>query len=236
MQIQTAGQIERTLKKLGTKERAASSAWFFKTKKGEYGYGDIFVGVTVPAVRKLAVEYVDLPLPEITKLLENKVHECRLIALIILVERYKSGDVKLRAKVAKFYIAHTKFINNWDLVDVSASNILGAELLHKKRDVLYSYVTSNNMWERRIAIISTLAFIREGDFADTFNLSGLLLRDQEDLIHKAVGWMLREVGKQSRATLVQFLRQHAPSMPRTALRYSIEQFPEFERKKFLHMK
>src|SRR3989344_4269321 len=166
MQIQTAGQIERTLKKLGTKERAASSAWFFKTKKGEYGYGDIFVGVTVPAVRKLAVEYLDLPLSEITKLLENKVHECRLIALIILVERYKSGDVKLRAKVAKFYIAHTNYINNWDLVDVSASSILGAELLHKKRDVLYSFVTSNNMWERRIAIISTLAFIREGDFAD----------------------------------------------------------------------
>lgn len=234
--MNTAKDVLRELRKLGTKERAASSAWYFKTRKGEYGYGDVFTGVTVPEQRKLAKMFSSLSLSEITRLLENKIHEARLTSLIILVEQYKKGNSVARRKIAKFYLAHIKYINNWDLVDTSASNILGQELLNKKREILYLLVKSTNLWERRIAIVASFAFIREGDFADTLNLSGLLLNDKEDLIHKAVGWMLREVGKQSRPTLIRFLNENTSRMPRTTLRYAIEHFSEKERKRFMNMK
>lgn len=236
MHMQTAAQIERALKKLGTKERAASSAWFFKTKKGEYGHGDVFVGVTVPEQRKLAKEYAGLSRIEIAKLLRSRIHECRLTALLILVGQFKSGTEMEREKIVKFYRAHVMYINNWDLVDTSASNILGTHLLTRDRKVLYILARSKNIWERRIAIIATLAFIKAGDMRDTLRISEMLLSDTHDLMHKAVGWMLREVGKESRETLVEFLKAHAHHMPRTALRYSIEHFPPSERKRFMTMK
>lgn len=234
--MQTALRVEYTLKKLGTKERAASSAWFFKTAKGEYGHGDVFVGVAVPEQRKLAKKYVALPQREIAKLLKSRIHECRLTALIILVEQYKKGTEAKREEIVKFYLAHMKYVNNWDLVDSSASNILGMHLLARDRGVLYRLVRSKNIWERRIAIIATLAFIKVGDVHDTLLLSELLLADTQDLMHKAVGWMLREVGKQSRPALVGFLKVHAARMPRTLLRYAIEHFSEAERKRFLRAK
>jgi 3-methyladenine DNA glycosylase AlkD len=234
--MSTALAIERALKKLGSKEKAEHSARFFKTGKGQYGEGDVFLGVTVPEQRRLAKMYGGLSFAELKKLLESKIHECRLTALIILVEQYKRAKEKGRSSIAKFYLAHTKRINNWDLVDASASHILGTHLLHGARDTLYKLARSKNMWERRIAIVATHAFIRKDDFADTLNLSGLLFRDQEDLMHKAVGWMLREVGKRSRSTLASFLKEHAPEMPRTALRYALEHFSPDERKKFMQMK
>ncbi len=236
MKTQTAIQVERALTKLGSKQKAASSAWFFKTGKGQYGYGDIFVGVTVPKERKLAKEYAALSKTEIAKLLKSRVHECRLTALLILVDQFKTGTEAERERVVKFYLANTAHINNWDLVDTSASNILGTHLLKQNRNILYVLAKSKNIWERRIAIVATLAFIKAGDFRDTLLISEMLLSDTHDLMHKAVGWMLREVGKQSRPTLLGFLKTHASHMPRTALRYSIEHFSPPERKKFMTMK
>ncbi len=232
----TARQIELNLRKLGSKTKAKNSARFFKTGKGEYGEGDIFLGVTVPEQRVIVKKFSTLPRTEIAKLLASKHHECRLTALMILSWQYKEGEVIERQKIVKFYLAHTKYINNWDLVDASAGYILGTHLLAHNHDVLYKLVRSKNMWERRIAIVSTHALIRAGDFSDTINLAGLLMCDKEDLMHKAVGWMLREVGKQSRPTLVQFLKEYAPCMPRTALRYAIEHFSDTERKRFMEMK
>jgi len=230
----TAEKVEQELKKLGSKKKAETSAWFFKTGVGQYGHGDVFLGVTVPEQRKVSKEYRDLPLLEISKLLANKYHECRLTALLILVHQYKMGNEPTKEKIAKFYLKHTKYINNWDLVDLSASYILGEYLFDKDRAVLYKLVKSKNIWERRIAIITTHMFIRKGEYKDTFALAEILLTDTHDLIHKAVGWMLREVGKRvSRPALVSFLEMHTPHMPRTTLRYAIEHFSELERKKFL---
>lgn len=229
----TASRIERALQKIGTKRRAKHSARFFKTGEGEYGHGDIFIGVTVPEQREVAREYKDLPLPEILKLLKSPIHECRLTALILLVGQYQRADARTRAKITKSYLANTRFINNWDLVDSSAPYILGEELLHKDRRILYNLVTSRNMWERRIAILATFAFIRRSDFTDSLALAKLLLADSHDLIHKSAGWMLREVGKRSRPALALFLRKYASRMPRTMLRYAIERFPEHKRKKLL---
>lgn len=232
----SALHIERQLKKLGSKEKAAKALRFFKTEKGQYGEGDVFIGVTVPEQRGVAKAYRDASLPELAKLLDHKIHECRLTALMILVGQYKKGSTKDQVAIVKFYLARTRRINNWDLVDASASALLGVHLLTRDRTVLYKLLRSQDMWERRIAIVATHAFIRMGDCADTLALSTMLLDDTEDLMHKAVGWMLREVGKQSRATLVLFLNEHAPHMPRTALRYAIEHFGEAERWKFLRMK
>ncbi len=234
--ILKAQNTEKSLKKLGTKEKAKSSAWFFKTGKGHYGYGDVFVGVSVPEQRKVAKEYKGLPLAEIGKLLKNKIHECRLTALLILAWQFRAADEKGKAKIAKFYLARAKNINNWDLVDVSAGGILGEYLFGKDRRVLYKLAKSKNLWERRISIVATFAFIRKKDFTDTFLISERLFSDKHDLIHKAVGWMLREVGKQSKPALVRFLKLNAKNMPRTSLRYAIERFPESERKKFLGIK
>ena len=233
----TAAQVERILKSLGTPERAKSSAWFFKTGVGQYGHGDVFAGVTVPEQRKVARQFRDLPLAEIDKLLANKIHECRLTALLVLVGQYQKADATACERIVQFYLAHTSRINNWDLVDSSASYILGLHLLYadeKKRKILYRLAKSKDLWERRIAIIATLAFIvRANDYADTLALAELLLSDTHDLIHKATGWMLREVGKRSPETLRGFLRTRANQMPRTMLRYAIERFPEGERKGWL---
>lgn len=230
----TSRQVVRALKKLGTKEKAASSAWFFKTDKGQYGYGDMFIGVTVPEQRKVARAFRELPLAEAAKLLESKVHEHRLTALLILVGQYKRGDETARAKIVKRYLAHTKRVNNWDLVDTSAPNIVGRYLLDKDRRVLYKLAKSKNLWERRIAIVATLAFIGNGESADTFAIAELLLADTHDLIHKATGWMLREVGKRvSRLALARFIKVHKADMPRTTLRYATEHFPPELRKTLL---
>ncbi|MSR76170.1 MAG: DNA alkylation repair protein [Candidatus Ryanbacteria bacterium] len=233
--MQSALLVQQVLKRLGTPQKAKSSAWFFKTGKGHYGHGDIFYGVTVPEQRRVAKEFKDLPLTEIAKLLVNPVHECRLTALLILVRHYQRADKKTKAYIAKFYISRAKQINNWDLVDASASYILGAELLDKKRDILYKLARSKNLWERRIAIVSTHAFIRCNDFTDTFKIAHMLMRDTHDLIHKATGWMLREAGKRDGHELELFLQKYASVMPRTMLRYAIEKFPEKKRKAYLSM-
>lgn len=232
----TAKQVESELKKHGSQKKSEASAWFFKTAKGQYGYGDKFIGVSVPEQRKIAQEYKNLPLSEIQKLLNSKLHECRLTSLIILVNQFKNGGEKTRKEIYKFYLANTKNINNWDLVDSSASQIVGAYLLDKDRKLLYKFVSSPSMWERRIAVIATFAFIAQSDFEDSIKLAKLLMNDKEDLMHKAVGWMLREMGKKDIKTLDNFLIENAHLLPRTTLRYAIERYPETKRKKYLAIK
>ncbi len=225
--------------KCGSSERAASSSWFFKTGPGQYGKGDVFMGVTVPEQRAIAKEFRDLPLPEIEALLDDRRHECRLTALLILTLRFGRADEKLRAKIVRFYLGHLSRVNNWDLVDSSARPILGAWLLtvpKKERAVLYKLALSKALWDRRVAIVATHAFIAEEEFDDTFAIADMLLSDKEDLMHKAVGWMLREVGKRSTRDLEAYLKKNAAAMPRTALRYALEHFPDSVRKEYMGMK
>jgi len=232
----TAKQVEKELKTHSTPARKTGAQSYFKTGKGEYGFGDVFIGVTVPDQRKTAKKFAHLPLSEIKKLLQSKMHECQLTALLILTEQYRKADDNSRKMIAKFYLANKKGVNNWDLVDSSASYILGHFLLHKSRNVLYRLAKSRSVWDRRIAIIATMAFIRENDFDETLKIAEMLLHDKHDLIHKASGWTLRETGEKSPFVLKGFLEKHATQMPRTMLRYAIEKFPEKERKKFLAMK
>jgi len=214
-------------------ERAKSSAWFFKTGKGQYGEGDQFLGITVPGQRKIALRNRDLEHSAIEKLLASKVHEHRFVALEILVAQFEAGTPKERAEIYRFYLAHTAGINNWDLVDTSAPYIVGQYLLTRPRTILRKLAKSKNMWERRIAIVSTFAFIRAGQTEDTFAIAQALLADKHDLIHKAVGWALREAGKNNPDLLLGFLDEHYGRLPRTALRYAIERFSPAERKRFL---
>lgn len=223
------------LKKLGSPQKAKASARFFKTGKGQYGEGDVFLGVTVPEQRGVANKYKNLDISEIQKLLEDKVHECRLAGLFILGFQYDHGDERMKKKIVKFYLKNTKKVNNWDLVDSSAPYILGDYLFNKDKKILYKLARSKNLWERRIAIISTLGFIKKGHYEDTLKISEILISDKHDLIHKAVGWALREVGKKSKVTLEKFLKKYVRVMPRTTLRYSIERFSPKERKKYLSM-
>ena len=226
-------ELKKEIKKLSSPKRAKSSAWFFKTGKGEYGEGDIFVGLTVPVCRKLAQEYSDLELIEIKKLLKSKIHEKRLIALLILVHNYQSGTDAEKLKIYRFYLKFAKFVNNWDLVDLSAHKIVGASLSGKSKTILYKLARSKNLWGKRIAIISTAWFVNNHQFSDTLKISKILLKDQHDLIHKAVGWMLREVGKRDQRVEEAFLRKHYKRMPRIMLRYAIERFPEKRRQAYL---
>jgi 3-methyladenine DNA glycosylase AlkD len=207
-------------------EIARQSAKFFKTGKGEYGEGDKFLGIRVPTLRKIAKEHTNIDLSEVTQLLASPFHESRLLALFILIERYKKASENEKKLIANLYLCNTKCINSWDLVDSSAHKILGDYLEYKDKSPLYKLVCSNNLWERRIAIIATLKFIVKGQFDDTIRLSELLLKDNEDLIHKAVGWMLREVGKRDLERELDFLNRHSKGMPRTMLRYAIERFPQ----------
>lgn len=206
---------------------------FFKTGKGEYGEGDIFYGIKVPVQRKIAKQFNDLPQIELKILLSSNVHEERLIAALILVDQFKKGDEKKKKIIFDFYIRNRKGINNWDLVDLSAPKIVGEYLIDKEKDLLYKFATSKDLWDRRISIISTQTFIREHFFEDTLKISRILLNDEHDLIHKAVGWMLREVGNRDNKTEEEFLKKHYKTMPRTMLRYAIEKFPERKRKDYL---
>lgn len=211
--------------------QAETAAWFFKSGPGEYGEGDRFLGVRVPDVR--TVSKLDDGSSDISGLLHSEWHEERLLALLILVRRYERGDESVQKEVYDFYLFSTRWINNWDLVDVSAYKIVGARLLDRSRAPLWKLASSDSLWERRIAIISTFAFIRNGDVAETFALSEYFLNSPEDLMHKACGWMLREAGKRDVRKLERFLDKHRLSMPRTMLRYAVEKFPEQRRKHFL---
>lgn len=214
--------------------KAALLARFFKTGKGEYAEGDKFLGLTVPATRAIAKKHHGLPLSEVTSLLRSPWHEHRLCALLLLGEQFRRGAPELREKIYKLYLANTRFINNWDLVDLSAPRIVGAWLKDKSRAPLYRLAKSQLLWERRIAMLSCFAFIYDGESADALKIARLLLGDEHDLMHKAVGWMLREVGKRcSEKTLLDFLKTNYAAMPRTALRYAIERFPEAKRIQFL---
>lgn len=229
----TAKQVITSAKQYRSKEKTAILERFFKTGKGQYGEGDIFWGLTVPQSRSIAKKYQDLNLSEVKQLLESPVHEVRLIALLILVEQFITGDVIRQRLVSSFYLKNTPFINNWDLVDLTASKILGTWLLDKAPTTLYKLVKSKNLWERRIAIVSTYAFIKADNFEHTLKLAEILLNDQHDLMQKASGWMLREMGKRSKADLTNFLDKYSKKMPRTMLRYAIEKFSEEERRNYL---
>lgn len=206
---------------------------FFKTGPGQYGEGDTFAGLRVPTIRKLVREFRELPLEQTADLLSSPIHEERLLALLILVDQFQRGDSATQKQIYSMYLASTRHINNWDLVDASAEHVVGAWLRERSRRPLYRLVKSRSLWERRIAILSTFHFIKRNDFADTLAISALLLGDKEDLIHKAVGWMLREVGKRDLKALETFLQTHYKQTPRTTLRYAIERFPEAKRKRYL---
>jgi 3-methyladenine DNA glycosylase AlkD len=218
---------------LGDRERVQVLQRFFKAAQGEYGEGDVFVGLRVSEIRKLAKEYQALPFSEIIQLLQSSIHEARLLALLILVRAYTQGDASLQEQIFNLYLRNTRFINNWDLVDASAEYIVGSHLRYRSRSPLHALVVSNLLWDRRISIMATFHYIKYGEFAETLRIAELLLRDPEDLIHKAVGWMLREIGKRDRLTEEEFLKVHYKIMPRTMLRYAIEKFPEKLRQQYL---
>jgi 3-methyladenine DNA glycosylase AlkD len=226
-------EIRKNIRKCADKEKAKLLQGFFKTGPGQYGEGDVFLGITVPVLRNLAKECRETSVADMMRLLQSSFHEERLFALFLLVAAYGRGDAAERKRIYALYIKNTRFINNWDLVDLSAPNIVGQHLLDKDRKPLYRFATSRDLWKKRIAILATSAFIRKNDFTDTLKISQLLLRDEHDLIHKAVGWMLREVGKRDLQAEERFLKQHYRIMPRTMLRYAIERFPERKRKKYL---
>lgn len=227
--------VRDALRKIADPETAEHSQRFFKTGPGEYAEGDQFLGIRVPNIRKKARKFKDLSLNETEKLLQSEYHEERLCALIILVEKSKKTTPAELQKLFELYLNNTTHINNWDLVDTSAEHIVGAYLTDKDRQVLYRLAQSDSLWERRIAIMSTFHFIKNNEFEDTLALAEKLLGDEHDLIHKAVGWMLREVGNRSRPTEEAFLEKHLHHMPRTMLRYAIEKFPEEKRQYYLNM-
>jgi 3-methyladenine DNA glycosylase AlkD len=232
----SATSISNELRALSSPDTAALLQRYFKTGPGEYGEGDVFLGIKVPRLRALARQHKDADLPLIATLLHSRYHEERLLALLLLIQFYELATERDRTTAFKLYLGNTSYINNWDLVDVSAPRIAGRHLNERPRKTLYLLARSTALWERRIAIMSTLYFIREDDFADTLSLAATLLHDEHDLMHKAVGWMLREVGKRDLATEEAFLRQHYRDMPRTMLRYAIEHLPEPKRKGYLYGK
>lgn len=233
MKVNEYLQITRDVNKLSNDQKSQIYQRFFKTGKGQYAEGDKFLGLTVPQQRLLAKKYHNLPQDQIEKLLMSKIHEYRLTAVLILVDQYQKADTADKKKIVAYYLKLTRFINNWDLVDLSADKILGSYLLKNDKVILYKLARSNNLWERRIAIVATFNFIKNNLFEDTLKISEILLNDQQDLIHKAVGWMIREVGKRNEKVLEAFLQKHYKVMPRTMLRYAIEKLSENKRKFYL---
>ncbi len=225
--------LQEELRRLADPERAAASRRFFKTGPGEYGEGDLFRGIRVPSLRKLARRYREAPLPDIERLLVSRFHEDRLLALLLLVRRYAGGEAEKQRRIYRFYLSHTGYINNWDLVDSSAEHIVGDYLEGKSKAPLYVLARSGSLWERRIAVLATFRYIKRGSYDETLKIARVLLGDPEDLIHKAVGWMLREVGNRERGTEETFLKTCYRRMPRTMLRYAIEKFPEARRQAYL---
>lgn len=234
----TAAFVLSELQSIGSSEKAVHLSRFFKTGPGQYGEGDRFLGVMVPYSRAIAKANKAMPLEEVQLLLESPWHEARLCALLILVYRFKERKIteEEREQIYSFYIKNARRCNNWDLVDLSCRDIVGEYLVDKERSILYRLADSENLWEQRIAIVATWAFIRRSDFNDTLALAERLMAHKHDLMHKAVGWMLREVGKKDRETLTIFLEKNATQLPRTTLRYAIEHYPESQRQYFLKMK
>lgn len=232
----TLSQLNTELTKTADKQKAKILQGFFKTGKGQYGEGDIFLGIVVPVQRQIAKKYSALlTLTDLDKLIKSKIHEERLVSLLILVEKFQeSKNENQKLEIYSFYLKHSKFINNWDLVDLSAPKIVGVFLSKKNKKVLLSLARSENLWERRIAIVSTFYFITQGNPVETIKLSEVLLKDSHDLIHKATGWMLREVGKRcGEKYLENFLNTHYKKMPRTMLRYAIERLPKMKRLEYM---
>jgi len=228
----TLRDLKKEVRRLASPERAKSNQGFFKTGPGQYGEGDKFIGLTVPDSRKIAKKYYTLSLDEIKQLLDSEIHEERLIAILLLVHLYEINKYQ-RKKIFDFYLKHTKKINNWDLVDLSAPNIVGNYLVDKDRKILYKLARSKNLWEKRISVVSTFTFIRNNEFQDTLKIIGILMKDSHDLIHKACGWMLREVGKRDEQALLGFLDKHHRIMSRTMLRYSLERLNDKQRKHYM---
>lgn len=226
-------KLENEIIGLANPEKAKVYARFFKSGKGQYGEGDKFLGLTVPEQRSLAKKYVDLDFESIKTLLDNEYHEFRLTGFFILVYKYQKSNQQSKKKIIDFYIENKHRGNNWDLIDCVADKLLGNHLLDKDKSILYELAKSESLWDRRISIITTFEFIKNNNFEDTLKISEILLNDEHDLIHKAVGWMLREVGKKDVEVLKKFLKGNYPNIPRTTLRYAIEKFPEEERKKWL---
>ncbi len=231
-----SNQLKKEIRSYQDKKAALFLSGFFKTKKGEYAFGDIFLGIKVPILRTIAKKYSDFKLKDLVSLIKSKYHEERFVALILIVNRVKkSKDPTVIKECYEFFITHLDYINNWDLVDVSVLHVIGRYLYENKRKkvILYQWAKSKNLWHRRIAMLSTFYFLRQRDFGDTLKLAKLYLNDKEDLIHKASGWLLREIGKRDKEVLVKFLQQHYKQMPRTMLRYAIEKFSKRDRAQYL---
>ncbi len=228
-----AQDIQRRLKRFGNPEHAAISQRFFKTGPGEYGEGDIFIGIRVPVLRRLVKEFKDLPASEVASLLRTPIHDERLLAILLFVRIFKNGDDDVKKDIYDLYLKSTEFINNWDLVDASAEHIVGAFLMEKNKRPLYRLAQSKELWERRISIMATFHFVKHHEFSETIKICSMLLSDRHDLIHKATGWMLREIGKRDLKIEEKYLKAHYKKMPRTMLRYAIEKFPEEKRQRYL---
>ena len=232
----TATSVRQDLRALADPDIAKHSARFFRTEPGGYGEGDKFLGIRIPKIRALVREYRSLPERSLLSVLKSDYHEERMFAVLLLVDQYKRSDADGKQRLCDLYLDYRRYVNNWDLVDSSAHLVLGPQLQHTHRNLLYELAESDILWDRRIAMMATYHYIRQGDFKDTLQLAELLLQDPEDLMHKSVGWMLREVGNRDRKTEEAFLRKYYRTMPRTMLRYAIEKFPERLRKAYLRGK
>jgi len=226
--------LRRELKSLASPEKAKLLQGFFKTGKGQYGEGDVFLGIVVPVQRSVAKKHLELSFGDLQKLMDSKIHEERLVALMILVLKQRKATESEKSEMFEFYMKNYDNINNWDLVDLSAPNVIGSYLIDKDKKILYEFAKSSHLWKKRISILSTFYFIKNNQFEDSLKIAEILLNDKHDLIHKAVGWMLREIGKRNLKVEEGFLKKYYKKMPRTMLRYAIEKFEEVKRKEYLN--